>query len=416
MTDINLITDPKERFVSGPVNIVRLEGQINRVNKVIYLFLDYHIDVTKQTQCANIFSKDVQKYFVDNFYKLNEGDKMYDFFIEIYPTELANNEYKNPESVDDYKDKYIEEVVKLFRKIFKYDAKKNKVTTNKLFNNIRLHYLDIRDYYKLTFISKIGKMRDIVSNMMKSDYINYQSLLVLIDLMMETREYIQFIVSILQKNQKSNIPTPKIIRNQGALDPKVLEYLTKKIKVAYKYPAVKKIMNELIDLSIKNFKLTITEIDQAIIAFNKYADVLSQGDKLIRDKNTTYIYTYGPSQYTIREMIVDIVNKVEKIAEEKFTEFFARFTDIYFLRRFLDKDYITNAIVYSGALHSNTYISVLIKNFNFKITHISYSKNKDIAKLNAEIKKRPLMEIQELILPAHLVQCSNMDDFPDEFQ
>ena len=65
-------------------------------------------------------------------------------------------------------------------------------------------------------------------------------------------------------------------------------------------------------------------------------------------------------------MIIDVIDRTEKIFDEQFVEFFGRFTDIFFLRRFLDKEYITNAIVYAGALHINTYIDILIKEFDFK--------------------------------------------------
>ena len=106
---------------------------------------------------------------------------------------------------------------------------------------------------------------------------------------------------------------------------------------------------------------------------------------------------------------------VENIIEEKFIEFFARFTDIYFLRRFLDKEYITNAIVYSGALHSSTYVSVLVKKFAFRVTHASYSKITDMTKLTNKIRKLPLMEMQELILPPKFIQCSDMTGFPTKF-
>src|SRR5687768_7028450 len=127
MTDINPITDPNKQMVNGPVNVLRLEGTIHDTKKVIYLFMDYHMQVHNQTQCDNIFSEDVHKYFTINFHKLNQSKKMYDFFVEIYPSELADDRYRKGLVQMNPKDKYIEEVVKFFRKIFRYDPKKNKV-------------------------------------------------------------------------------------------------------------------------------------------------------------------------------------------------------------------------------------------------------------------------------------------------
>jgi hypothetical protein len=418
MGDINIITDPNSRMVSGPINVMRLEGEVQGIKKVIYLFMDFHISINNQTQCQNIFSQDVQKYFANNFYKLNNGSIVYDFFVELYPSELAHNSHQKGITHRDYKDIYIEEVVKLFKKIFRYDPRKNIVRMNKLFKNIRLHYLDIREYFKYNIPQQISEMTDIAKDFMQTDNIDIKELVSIINLMQVMRDHLQYIINVLVQRSDKNIPTPKIIKreNRSTPDTQSIEYLANKIKNLYKHSDVKKAMRELINLSISNFKIAISEIDDATKRFNSYADAISNSnDKLVRDENTSYMYTYGLSPYTIRQMIVDIINTTDKLMDERFIEFFARFTDIYFLRRFLDKDYVTNAIVYTGALHSNTYIYFLINFFDFRITHASYSKITNMNKLTNEVKKRSIMEIQELILPTSFEQCSNMDSFPKEF-
>ena len=421
MNKLNPIIDPNAKMVSGPVNVIRLEGTVHGIKKVIYLFMDYHMNVDNQTQCENVFSEDVQKYFTNSFYALNEGTKIYDFFVEIYPSELADTRYQRGIVKRDHKDKYIEEVVKLFRKIFRYDTKTNKVSINRLFKNIRLHYLDVRDYYKHTVHDRVSKMVGIARSFMKNDDIDINGLDQIIRLMETMRNHLEFIVDILagtpNKSQKKSSQVKLIKENpSNALDVQALEYITNKIRHRYKYADVKKVMNSLIENTVDNFETVIDELDETIDLFNTYADEIEKtSNKLIKDANTSYMFNYGLSAYTIRQMITDIVNKVESLVEEKFIEFFARFTDIYFLRRFLDKDYITNAIVYSGALHSSTYISILVKSFNFKITHASYTKISDMNKLTAEVKKRSLMEMQDLVLPVKFQQCSDMTHFPEEF-
>ena len=420
MSNVNPILDSNRIMISGPVNVVRLEGFIHGIKKVIYLFMDYHMSVNNQTQCHNIFSEDIQKYFINNFHALNKGTKIYDFFVEIYPSELGDIKDTRDATEKDYKEKYIEEVVKLFKKIFSYDTKKNKVSINKLFKNIRVHYLDLRDYYKNNVHEKMSTMIKITDNFMRNDSIDVKALDNIINLMQIMKHHLETIVDILAGSSKSRkkITGVKIIKKKtsNALDVQALEYLTNKIRNRYKYDDVKKVMNILIDNTIKNFNDVVDELDKTIQEFDEYADKIGKSeDKLVKDLNTSYMYIYGLSTYTIRQMIVDIANKVESLIDEKFIEFFARFTDIYFLRRFLDKDYITNAIVYSGALHSNTYISILVKHFNFKITHTSYSKIADMNKLTNEVKKRSLTEMQELILPIILQQCSDMTHFPLEF-
>lgn len=420
MNKTNPITDPNLNMVSGPVNVMRLEGNVNGIKKVIYLFMDYHMNVDSQTQCSNVFSQDVQKFFTNNFYDLSNntnGNQMYDFFVEVYPSELADNKYRQGINGKDHKEKYIEEVVKFFRKIFNYDAKKNKVTVNKFFKNVRLHYIDIRDYYKHNVHNQVTYMNGIAHQFMINDYIDLERLDEIIKLMELMRTHLEFVIDILAKSKHKSLKMKIIKENfNGPLDVDAINYLANKIKTSYKHNNVKKVMLALINDTINNFESSIKEIDDAINEFNEYYDdIYKSNNRLVKDENTSYIYSYGLSLSTVRQMIVNIANRVDNLVDEKFVEFFARFTDIYFLRRFLDKDYITNAITYTGALHSNTYVYTLVKYFNFQITHASYSKISDMKKLTNKIKKRSLMGIQELILPEVFNQCSNLTDFPADF-
>jgi hypothetical protein len=418
MTKVNPITDPNARMITGPVNVIRMEGDLYGIKKVIYLFMDYHIEVDAQTQCKNVFSSDIQKYFVNNFHRLSRTDstRMYDFFPEVFPSELVETKnYKH--ASQDYREKYIEEVVKFFVKIFKYDPEKNKVTVNEMFKNVRLHYIDIRDYFKHTISHKMFEMSDIVHKFMKLDYIDTDDLEYVIGLMGLMHDHLQLTVDILSK-ENQHITKKKVIKENvtRSVDIKTMKYLANKIRNVYKHKGVKQIMNYLIDDITEKIKKTITDINSVIKRFNGYKkNILDSNGKLVRDVNTSYVYGYGLSVYTIRNMIVDIVNTVERLVEENFIEFFAIITDIFFMRRFLDKDYITNAVTYTGAMHSNMYIHTLIKHFGFKITHASYAKIRNMEKLTTEIRKRSLIETQELILPERLIQCSDMSSFPEEF-
>ena len=50
-------------------------------------------------------------------------------------------------------------------------------------------------------------------------------------------------------------------------------------------------------------------------------------------------------------------------------------TDLYFIRRFITKDYIKNGIIYTGSAHLCDITYILTKYFNFKITNIFYKHN-----------------------------------------
>ena len=414
MSNIN----PHKLMVNGPVNVIRLEGSIDSIPKVIYLFMDYHIKVNFQTQCSNIFSEDVQKYFTRSFFELNkETNDKFDFFIEIYPSELSRVRKTHYEQ----KEKYIEEVVKFFRKIFKFDPKKNKVSVNKLFKNIRLHYLDVRDYYELSASYQVDIINKLVKKFTRTNNVNVRDLETIIDQLDLISDHLDLIIKTLEApvSSVSSISTsPNIIKYKHTytFEQSPITYLSNKIKASYAHNHVKKILNSLLKDSIQNF-ISITDlIDTIKKKLISYIKLLSESEgKLTLDKNTTYLYTYGLSSYTMRNMITDIANSIEQLIVEKFVEYFARFTDIYFLRRFLDKDYITNAITYTGGMHSNTYVHILVNLFDFKITHISHSKLANMSKLNDEIRKGSAMEIQRLLLPEELNQCSDLTHFPKNF-
>ncbi len=86
------------------------------------------------------------------------------------------------------------------------------------------------------------------------------------------------------------------------------------------------------------------------------------------------------------------------------------------MRRFLDKDYITNAITYTGSAHSCTYIEILTQEFDFVITHTSYSTISDLSELNRVVKTKKSTELDEIFYPPILNQCSELSNFPKNFE
>jgi hypothetical protein len=127
-------------------------------------------------------------------------------------------------------------------------------------------------------------------------------------------------------------------------------------------------------------------------------------------------FKYGPEF----EEILDILKFLYLGANKNFSHIFvgasALSMDIYFLRKFLDKNYITNGVVYTGAHHSLTYIRLLIKYFDFKMTHVSYVKGNDINEAEEIIKKsKHENELTILFMDEPFGQCSNMSSFPQPF-
>ena len=131
------------RFINGPINCIRLESDVLGIKKVIYVFMDVHLSLEKQTKCDTIDNKDIRQYLADNLSKIPQTGKTIDLFLEILQPmtleDLNDSTYKN------YKGIYLEEARDLFLRSFNIDFKKNIVAKSKVFPKARFHYLDVRD-------------------------------------------------------------------------------------------------------------------------------------------------------------------------------------------------------------------------------------------------------------------------------
>ena len=418
MTNNNF--NPNIKQINGPTNIVRMEGRVHGIKKIIYLFMDWHIPLHEQSECNNLFSKDIDKYLIENFYEISKkSSAMYDFFMEIRPTEELV-EYQPTDSKNRRKDMYIRQVMKLFRKIFKYDKEKNKVDVPELFSNIRLHYLDIRDYLYIHYSYKLRDISYILNQISFIGDLNLGAIEDIISIYTTIEAQLQFISDALKsKEYIKPAEKPRIIKKKGLeeIDEEMIKALSYKIRNRYNDEEIKNILNKNLDFFIDN-NLTplIGKINNAIDILKKYTTSLPPNFShlLTRDERLPGIYTYGPSEFLLRDIFMELINITSYIYLETTTTF-ARITDIYLLRRFLDKDYITNAIVFTGALHSETYIYILVRDFEFDITHVSYSAIKDLNELKKEIKKVPIEELSRLFSPLELYQCSDITHFPDNF-
>ena len=403
--------DPHVTKINGPINIVRLEGNIHRIEKVIYLLMDFHIPVQHQSQCENIFSQDVQTYLAKNFYELNKGSKVYDFFLEIYPHELSDKDE------DDYKNIYIEEIVKFFKRIFVHHVEKNKVLVSDLFKKVRLHYLDVRGIYYVSLRDSMDYVKEISDEFVCQQHISFNQLKDVIETLSVLKKDLDVVIKIMSQVNRLR-PKVKLIKTMTSeMDVDALRYVASKIQEKYKHEDVKKHMNKLIEKNISGFVDLTKDINEAIEKFKSYyRNEVQIDNKLVRSDDTREVhnYGYGQSVFTSRQTTVDIADRIDHVSGS-FIKLFADLTDIYFLRRFLDKDYITNAIVYTGAEHSVSYIHELVKTYDFKITHASYSKIPDMDKLTRAIKQGARLNIQEFTWPPIFKQCSDISSFPNNF-
>src|ERR1700733_13261845 len=365
--------------INGPINVIRMIGKIGSTSKVLYLFGDIHTDVNTQQECDSIFNVDINQYLATTFYNISNDSsdkKIYDFFLEISPSELVNEQDMN----NSYKFKYIHQVYKFFRKIFRYNKSKNKVSVHDMFNKIRLHYIDIRQYFSQSnrimfntfdtiFLLENNRYlsKDIVDEIIRGLTIVKTDLKLIID---------AYNVSTSSQVQKLNELTTRDYN-------KYMIYFFQKLINFYNHKNISERIKKQIKIILDEIDKIIKEIDIFIVLLINVND--------------------------------DFLNIVKLF--DNYMEVGMKLMDLYFMRRYLDKSYITNGIVYGGADHICNYVYSLIKDYDFEITNSSYMSAKNINELNKNINKlKNYMDVRQYIFPNILRQCSDLEGFPSNFQ
>lgn len=409
------------KLINGPINVVRLEGHVGSVRKVIYLFMDTHNEEKLQSKCASDVAQDIVDYLKNNFSQLRNSDKIVDFFMESNPSshviDIEKTRYFDVINTN----MYIERVYKFFRELFKYDTSINKIKLSDMFNNVRLHYVDIRDWIE-HFFSIIGA----------SVYPKYDEKMV--NIFTEMIKYIEFL--------RDSIVHPKKIHDEKFLVEELpnkihisdtvgtakvknkIKYLIFKILKSYKHKDVQEIIEKYIT------KIIVAHLDFHINSF--------KNDPIFEDmRNYLNDFNEKKSKDEQNEFLIKIWDKYWDMVNSVSLDSFIMIMDVYFLRRFLDKDYITNAVVYTGSAHSLNYINILVNLFDFRVTHASFFIMPDIDELNAAIKSyHPYnfdhnrfhgvldygefiyygMQIIFSINGSRVAQCSNITNFPTNFE
>ena len=327
--------------INGPINIIRLEGTINDINKIIYIFFDHHYSLNNQTKCDGYLNDDIVTYLNKEFLKIH--DKVIDFFMET----SFNEEEILLQNIK-YKDRYIDEVNKFF--LLNILIKNNKNIGTKINKNIRFHYVDIRKQLKPVIYNNIfNDIKDaITKEKLYKDY----------------KKYIDKI--ILELDNLKNI-----IKYS---DNKIIF----KLKSKYVNKEIKNKLNKLLD------KLCI-DIDLLKININNI--------NTITDVDNTYL---------------------------ELLQLYAWLMDIYFLRRFLDKNYVNNGILYCGSGHALRYTHFLIHEYNFKITHASFL-DKPIGLVNEILRNYDSYDVDKDVQIIKLfnkhdhIQCVDLSTFPENF-
>tara|TARA_B100001093_G_C26792529_1_gene999607 strand:- start:150 stop:1280 length:1131 start_codon:yes stop_codon:yes gene_type:complete len=332
------INHEKLKYISGPVSVAKLKGKINGIDKDILLFGDVHKIPNAQTECKDPNSVTIKQYLNDIFSK---SKTKIDFFLEIG---------KSPEDskmVEPYTKNYIQQLGIFF--------KNNKDK----YKNARFHFSDIRNDFDLfDFVYGISKQ---INNFLANTFFFIDEINYILDYLDEVIKYINIVTSGL-KNNKFNFE-----RNMNN------EYTNSDIYNFYK--DVNKILFKIKNKKIEANNRSILKIllKNLITDINNFKKECS----LIKNNLESSLF------YSVKEEI-ELSSKIKLKFNEistKLSVFFTTINDLYILRRFLDKDYITNAIVYTGNNHTANLMNILVNYFDFRITNIfstdSYKLNVD---------------------------------------
>jgi hypothetical protein len=306
-------------------------------------------------------------------------------------------------TMDGVKDRYSDEVLKLFRNMFKHGS---------INPNLRLHYTDVREYLIFHTQSKLHEANNIADGLFSKGEVNPDDLKSLITILKETLQSYKQLVNIM--DHPKIIKRPKKSIHEGAtLNDKDFQayqiHLMFKMMCKYSNTKVMCAVNDFLTETRNNIVESINDITSTITIFSKYLEKMEP-------VNARVLAEYYESQEKDRLMLVDIVNRIEGIFDDC-TLIFCELMDAYVLRRFLDKKYITNAICYFGAQHVLNIIRFLVMKFQFKITHISYNKLDSIEELTKKIIiTKHGFELRPLFYPPNDIQCSDITSFPRNFE
>jgi hypothetical protein len=396
----NIATDilTKKYLINGPNNVIRLVN--SKTNKVLYIFGDIHLNPNAQSECP--ISDDYESIDIDRFllkFLRQKNTNTFDLFCEMHNDELIPHTLKNYDKlyIQTFRYKYIQQIRKLFQAQIEINSDKDNIS--KEFPNFRFHFSDIRNC--------IPNHDDIFY------YYNIQ-----IDYDIELHQ----LYDLLEKTEKLILNIKNVKKYFSKVKDKSVNKYLYKLLYVYKCPNIQKTINSIYEkYFIKNLDKILTESKDMNINIRSFIykilnDFIDKNDYL---KLAHYIILQF---YNIKTLCLNI---------------FIIITDLFFMRRFLDKDYITNAILYTGLTHMDNILYLLVKYFGFTLSNGYYYNFSDKKTNNAQSNTAQSNKISQIIKELksdnfeylhtlshycihkdsrnNVQQCVHLIDFPDNF-
>lgn len=316
------IEHDKVKFISGPVVGILLSGKINNIEKNILLFGDYHYKYD-QNECPNPDSIQIKDYLHSLFKNSNEP---IDFFLEKMKKVSTNKDY-------------------LHSPFYLYQLRDYMNDNSNMFKNVKFHYSDIRNNYIYQVMDNFILNRKTINNILctrdiyleEIDDISYK-----VNFFINT---INILINLLKDNKT------KLDEILNSSDPDEIDFFKNINKIINKYEN-KKVQTELRRI----IKLSTVGLSEDLTKLNKMLNRIST-----RIKKKQYYSFYE------RDKILYKLGTLYYKTTHKSLMFLSLLTDIYTVRRILEKDYIKNVITYTGAAHTTNLTNIFINYFNFKV-------------------------------------------------
>ena len=316
------IEHDKVKFISGPVVGILLSGKINNIEKNILLFGDYHYKYD-QNECPNPDSIQIKDYLHSLFKNSNEP---IDFFLEKMKEVSSNKDY-------------------LHSPFYLLKLRDYMNDNSNMFKNVKFHYSDIRNNYIWqvmdNFIINQKTINKIICN--RNIFIEeIDDISSKVNFLINT---INILIDLLKNNKT------KLDQVLNSSDPDEIDFFKNINKIINKYEN-KKIQTELRRI----IKISTVGLSEDLTKLKKMLNRISTRIK----KNQLYSF------YEIDKIIYKLGTLYYKTTLKSFN-FLCLLTDIYTVRRILEKDYIKNVITYTGAFHTTNLTNIFVNYFNFKV-------------------------------------------------
>lgn len=409
-------------MIDGPLNILRLEGEIDNSRKTIYIFLGA-LKSNHVSECPDfVNSTNVAKYVLNEL-KDSLGDPIakkitYDLFVESSPRK--NNVGTN------WQDTYSQQMNRLYYKLT--ESSKGKVLKQNKVPNVRVHYTDISNelYNNSTPMFTDSNINNIVQNAIyiKNNNIQLSRDEIKSEMSKISKEMTFFkelndfilIESIDTKPLDFSIMEANIELNSNKIElsPEQMKAYVQRVifKLKYKYNnrKIKDIMHDMVVTHSIHAVQTILNLFKKLqYRLYKLSDDLSSDsyyvetdDQYIKRINNTHKY------YT---NVIKISNKCRNLNND--------ISSLYVMRRFLDKSYITNAVLYTDYNIGIKTAVRLVSMFGFRITHLSENHaNIDLNELNSIFRSSDpddIGYINNFLFNKSTIQCSTITNLPRFF-